>query len=101
MEEVGRKELLRDVGGAQGGEKVGRRVSTEQDSNADNSDQYRPGTTLRRTCRKKDMPEGLGRKVRGMVTLIMLMPVPIMLLIILLLQTNAIQPRYNLEEDVV
>ena len=35
-----------------------------------------------------------------MVTLIMLMPVPIMLLIILLLQTNAIQPRYNLEEDV-
>ena len=52
MEEVGRKELLRDVGGAQGGEKVGRRVSTEQDSNADNSDQYRPGTTLRRTCRR-------------------------------------------------
>ena len=50
MEEVGRKELLRDVGGGQGGEKVGRRVSTEQDSNADNSDQYRPGTTLRRTC---------------------------------------------------
>ena len=44
MEEVGRKELLRDVGGAQGGEKVGRRVSTAQDSNADNSDQYRPGT---------------------------------------------------------
>ena len=29
MEEVGREELLRDVGGAQGGEKVGRRVSTE------------------------------------------------------------------------
>ena len=52
VEEVGRKELLRDVGGAQGGEKVGRRVSTEQDSNADNSDQYRPGTTLRRTCRR-------------------------------------------------
>ena len=26
VEEVGRKELLRDVGGAQGGEKVGRRV---------------------------------------------------------------------------
>ena len=48
MEEVGRKELLRDVGG----EKVGRRVSTEQESNADNSDQYRPGTTLRRTCRR-------------------------------------------------
>ena len=47
------------------------------------------------------MLEGLGRKVRGMVTLIMLMPVPIMLLIILLLQTYAIQPRYNLEEDVV
>jgi len=45
---VGRKELLRDVGG----EKVGRRVSTEQESNADNSDQYRPGTTLRRTCRR-------------------------------------------------
>ena len=43
----------------------------------------------------------MGRKVRGMVTLIMLMPVPIMLLIIPLLQTNAIQPRYNLEEDVV
>ena len=52
VEEVGRKELLRDVGGAQGGEKVGRRVSTAQDSNADNSDQYRPGTTLRRTCRR-------------------------------------------------
>ena len=30
MEEVGRKELLRDVGGGQGGEKVGRRVCTEQ-----------------------------------------------------------------------
>ena len=44
---------------------------------------------------------GLGRKVRGMVRLIILMPVPIMLLIIPLLQTNAIQPRYNLEEDVV
>ena len=29
VEEVGRKELLRDVGGGQGGEKVGRRVSTE------------------------------------------------------------------------
>ena len=47
------------------------------------------------------MLEGLGRKVRGVVAMIMLMPVPIMLLIILLLQTNAIQPRYNLEEDVV
>ena len=47
------------------------------------------------------MLDGLGRKVRGMVTLIMLMPVPIILLIIPLLQTNAIQPRYNLEEDVV
>ena len=47
------------------------------------------------------MRNGLGRKVRGMVTLIMLMPVPIMLLIIPLLQTNAIQPRYDLEEDVV
>ena len=35
---MGRKELLRDVG-----EKVGRRVSTEQESNADNSDQYRLG----------------------------------------------------------
>ena len=49
----------------------------------------------------KDVLEGLGRKVRGMVTLIMLMPVPIMLLIIPLLKINAIQPRYNLEEDVV
>jgi len=29
------------------------------------------------------------------------MPKPIILLIIPLLQTNAIQPRYNLEEDVV
>ena len=47
------------------------------------------------------MLDGLGSKVRGMVMLIMLMPVPIMLLIILLLQTNAMQPRYNLEEDVV
>ena len=47
------------------------------------------------------MLEGLGRKVRGILTLIMLMPVLIMLLIILLLQINAIQPRYNLEEDVV
>ena len=47
------------------------------------------------------MLERLGRKVRGVVMLIKLMPVPIMLLIILLLQTNAIQPRYNLEEDVV
>ena len=47
------------------------------------------------------MLDGLGRKVRGMVTLIMLMPVPIMLLIIPLLKINAIQPRYNLEEDVV
>ena len=47
------------------------------------------------------MLDGLGRKVRRMVTLIMLMPVPIMLLIISLLQTIAIQPRYNLEEDVV
>ena len=47
------------------------------------------------------MLEGLGRKVRGVVMLVMLMPVPIMLLIIPLLQTNAIQPRYNLEEDVV
>ena len=47
------------------------------------------------------MLEGLGRKVRGMVTLIMLIPVPIMLLIIPLLQINAIQPRYNLEENVV
>ena len=47
------------------------------------------------------MLDGLGRKVRGMVMLIMLMPVPIILLIIPLLQTNAIQPRYNLEEDVV
>ena len=52
VEEEGRKELLRDVGGGQGGEKVERRVSTEQDSNADNSDQYRPGITLRRTCRR-------------------------------------------------
>ena len=40
------------------------------------------------------MLDGLGRKVRGMVTLIMLLIIP-------LLQTNAIQPRYNLEEDVV
>ena len=47
------------------------------------------------------MLDGLGRKVRGMVTLIMLMPVPIMLLIIPLLKTNATQPRNNLEEDVV
>ena len=29
VEEVGRKELLRYVGGGQGGEEVGRRVSTE------------------------------------------------------------------------
>ena len=49
----------------------------------------------------KDVLEGLGRKVRGMVMLIMLMPLPIILLIIPLLQTSAIQPRYNLEEDVV
>ena len=40
------------------------------------------------------MLDGLGRKVRGMVTLIMLLIIP-------LLKTNAIQPRYNLEEDVV
>ena len=43
----------------------------------------------------------MGRKVRRMVTLIMLMPVPIMLMMISLLQTIAIQPRYNLEKDVV
>ena len=42
----------------------------------------------------------MGRKVRGMIMLIMLI-MPIILLIIPLLQTNAIQPRYNLEEDVV
>ena len=59
MEEVGRKELLRDVGG----EKVGRRVSTEQESNADNSDQYRPGTTLRRTCRRMCWRGWAGRRV--------------------------------------
>ena len=40
----------------------------------------------------------MGRKVRGIM--IMLMPVLIMLLMMPLLQTNAIQPRYNLEEDV-
>ena len=49
-----------------------------------------------------DAVDGLGNgQVRGMVTLMVLMPVPIMMLIIPLLQTNAIQPRYNLEEDVV
>ena len=44
VEEVSRKVLLRYVGGGQRGDEVGRRVSTEQDSNADNSDRYSPGT---------------------------------------------------------
>ena len=46
VEEGGMEELLRYVGGGQGGKEV----RTEQDIDADSSDQYSPGTTLRRTC---------------------------------------------------
>ena len=74
---------------------------------------YRPNQTNVQTpltstkASHKQNLNKVGHKVRcgvvvvvgGMVTLIM--PVPIMLLIIPLLKTNAIQPRYNLEEDVV